>query len=116
MERQIRTASGLIVLSGLWLIVSPFVLSFAGSVGMWDAIVVGVVGVILGGIQYANPEGNPVLSWLVVLLGLWLYFSMYLFGWTDIMRVFQDFTIVGAGFVIFGLWSALAHRTQRPTM
>ncbi len=106
MEKQVKTGSGLIVLLSLWLIVSPWVLSFAGSVGMWDAIAVGVIGLILAWIRYANPLGASGLSWLVVLLGLWLIASTVLFGSVGVMRVFWDYMIVGALYVIFGIWAA----------
>ena len=114
MERQIKTASGLIVLFSLWLIISPFVLSFAGSTGMWDAIVVGVVALVLAWIRYANPESTSLLSWLVVLLGVWLFLSTYLFGWAGLVRVFWDYAIVAAAYVVFGAWSALTGGMTQP--
>lgn len=114
MQGQVKTASGLIVLASLWLIVSPWVLSFAGSTGMWDAITVGVIGLVIGWIRYANPLGTSGLSWLVVLLGLWLFASIFLFGWAGLVRVFWDYAIVGAAYVVFGLWSSLSHEVTTP--
>ncbi len=116
MQGSVKTASGLIVLASLWLIISPWVLSFAGSTGMWDAIAVGVIGLILAWVRYANPVGTSGLSWLVVLLGIWLFASIYLFGWVGLMRVFWDFAIVGVAYVLFGLWSATSHEVMTPPM
>ena len=111
---QVKSASGLIVLFSLWLIVSPWVLSFAGSTGMWDAVVVGVLALVLAWIRYANPLGTAGLSWAVVLLGIWLFASTFLFGWVGLMRVFWDYAIVGAAYVIFGLWSAVNRDVTTP--
>lgn len=118
MQGQVKTASGLVVLSSLWLIISPWVLSFAGSTGMWDAAVVGILGLALAWIRYANPLGTSGLSWLVVLLGIWLVASTFVFGWAGLMRVFWDFTIVGAVYMVFGLWSAVTRDrgTTGPTV
>ncbi len=108
MNQQVRTASGLNILFGLWLIISPFVLSFAGSTGMWDAVIVGVIGIVLAWIRYANPANAPVLSWINALLGVWLIISPFLFGMAGVTALLWDYIIVGIAFVVFGAWSALA--------
>jgi hypothetical protein len=108
MDQQIRTASGLAVLFSLWLIVSPFVLSFAGSTGMWDAVVVGVIVLVLAWIRYANPLNTSALSWLVALLGVWLIVSPYVFGMSGVTRLLWDYFVCGAAFIVFGAWAALA--------
>ena len=107
MDRHVKTASGLAVLFSLWLIVSPFVLGFAGSTGMWDAVVVGVVVLVLAWIRYANPSGTAVLSWLVALLGVWLILSPYVFGMSGVTTLLWDYFVTGAAFIVFGAWAAL---------
>ncbi len=108
MNQQVRTASGLNILFGLWLIISPFVLSFAGSTGMWDAVIVGVIGVVLAWIRYASPDRAPILSWINALLGIWLIISPFLFGMAGVTALLWDYIIVGIAFVVFGAWSALS--------
>ncbi len=108
MNQQVRTASGLNILFGLWLIISPFVLSFAGSTGMWDAVIVGVIGVVLAWIRYASPDRAPILGWINALLGIWLIISPFLFGMAGVTALLWDYIIVGIAFVVFGAWSALS--------
>lgn len=68
---ETRGASGIIVLAGIWLIISPFILSYSSSAVTWDQIAGGIVIGLLGIIRYLN---IPALwaSWLSALAGLWM--------------------------------------------
>src|SRR5512143_4066789 len=110
MDRQHSAPSGLNVLLSLWLIVSPFVLSFAGSTGMWIAVVTGAIALICAWIRYNDPLSAPILSWVVVLLGIWLIAAPFLFGMAGVTALLWDYVVVGAGYILFGAWSALGYR------
>ncbi len=111
MDRQVRVASGLSVLFGLWLIVSPFLVGYyrLSNTAMWDAIIVGVIVVILSAIRYFNPMSSTALSWIGALLGLWLIVSLFVLGIATFAGVLWDFIIVGIAFIIFDAWAALVH-------
>src|SRR5512138_2064111 len=102
MNRQLRGTSGLTVLLALWLILSPFVLSFAGSTGMWIAVIVGAIALVLSWLRFNSPFSSPMLSWMVVLLGIWLIASPFLFGMAGVSNLLFDYLLVGIGYVIFG--------------
>ncbi len=108
MEQQVKTASGLSVLFSLWLILSPFVLSFAGAIGMWDAVVVGLLVLILSWVRYATPTSASILSWFVALLGVWLVVSPYVFGMSGAASVLWDYLATGIAVLVLGVWAALA--------
>ncbi len=109
MSAHIRVPSGLAALLSLGLIVSPFVLGFAGSLGAWDAVVVGVIALVLALIRFVDPLGvPPMFSWIVALLGIWLIMSPFMFGFTSATGLFNDYMIVGAGYVVLGTWAAIA--------
>lgn len=114
MDQQAKVPSGLNILFSLWLIISPFVLAYSGlsMLAMWDAIIVGVIVLILAAIRMANPESSPWLSWINALLGIWLIISPFALGTSHIMAAMWDDVIVGIAFLVFGAWSALA--THRP--
>ncbi len=114
MVEQQRVPSGLNVLLSLWLIVSPFVLSFAGSTGMWDAVVIGVIGLILAWIAYNSAVNARTAGWLIVLLGVVLIASAFFFGMAGVTRLLWDYVIVGIGYIVFGAWSASAARMLTP--
>ena len=111
MDRQLRVTSGLTVLLALWLILSPFVLSFAGSTGMWIAVAVGAIVLVLAWIRYNSPLSAPLLSWVIALLGIWLIISPFLFGMSGVTALLWDYLIVGLGFVVFGALGAVSPGT-----
>ncbi len=114
MDQPVRVPSGLNVLLSLWLIISPFVLSFAGSTGMWIAVITGAIVLVLAWLRYNNAAAAPGLSWIVCLLGLWLIAAPFLFGMAGVTALLMDYVIVGIGYVVFGAWSASANRMLTP--
>jgi SPW repeat-containing protein len=108
MDQQTKAPNGMIVLLSLWLILSPFVLSFAGSTGMWNAVIVGAAALLLGWLRFNNPYDAPMLSWVVVLLGLWLILSPFVFGMSGVTTLLWDYILVGLGYILFGAWSAMS--------
>ena len=110
MDRQIKAPSGLNVLLSLWLIVSPFVLSFAGSTGMWIAVATGLIALVVSWICYNSPATTGGLSWIVVILGAWLIAAPFLFGMAGVSALLWDYVLVGLGYIVFGAWAALGNR------
>jgi hypothetical protein len=110
MEGQVKTASWISVLFSIWLIISPFVLAFSGlsALAMWDAIIVGVIVLILSGIRALNPTSSSALSWVSALLGVWMIISPFVLGTSHLTAVMWDDIVVGVAFVIFNAWAALA--------
>ena len=73
-----QTASGLNVLAGIWLIISPFVLNFFRvPAPLWNTLIAGIIVAVLGAIRCVYPNRNPGLSWLNLLLGIWLIISPF---------------------------------------
>src|SRR5512141_1811108 len=107
MDQPTRFPNGLNVLLSLWLIASPFVLSFAGSTGMWIAVVTGVIALVLSWIRFNSPLSASGFGWLVALLGVWLIAAPFLFGMAGVTALLWDYLLVGAGYIVFGVWSAM---------
>src|SRR5262249_45032923 len=104
-----RTASIFNVAAGAWLIVSPFVLAYTTlPAAMWDSIIVGIVVLILAWARAARPERNVGLSWLNLLLGLWVIVSPFALTYSAFLRVTWNDLVVGAIVVILAIWSALS--------
>ncbi len=112
MDQQVRVASGLNILFSIWLIISPFVLAYAGlsTLAMWDAIIVGVIVLILSAIRRSNPMNLSWLSWINTLLGLWLLVSPFILGTARFAIAMQSDILIGIAFIVFGVWSALSTR------
>jgi SPW repeat len=67
-------------LLGIWVIISPFVLGFAlFPVAMWNNVATGGAVAILALIRSGAPRQTG-LSWVNVLLGIWLIISPFALG------------------------------------
>lgn len=110
-ERMVvRRVSGVDMLVGLWLIISPFVLGYAGNVvAMWNSIILGAIVVLLEGSREVG-EGyrHSAASWVDALAGLWLIISPFVLGFSFIPEATWNHVLSGVAVVILASWSALA--------
>ncbi len=111
MESQVKVASGISFLFGIWLIISPFVVGFStlSAMAMWDAVIVGIIVAILSAIRFFAPANGTALSWINALLGLWMIISPFVLALSGVAGVTVDFVIVGIAFIVFNVWAALVH-------
>lgn len=126
---QVLGASGLNILAGLWLIISPFVLGYfnlgraAAPAGASAAtsvdLIVGFVIALMAVIRFFGVRKIGVelfhnqtvwLSWGNVVLGLVLIVSPFLLQFTDVSAAYWNNIIVGVIVVILSAWNALVSR------
>jgi SPW repeat len=74
-ERSKDGNSWVNVVLAIWVIVSPFVLAIHSSRAVWNNVVTGVLVGILALIRWSVRQ--PGLSWLNLLLGIWLVISPF---------------------------------------
>ena len=68
------------ILLGIWVILSPFVLTFSVFPrAMWNNVIIGILVGIVGLIRTGTPQ-HPGWSWLNVILGIWLIISPFALG------------------------------------
>jgi SPW repeat len=81
---QARTASGMNILLGIWLLVSPWVFGYqaAGSAAMWNSVIVGALIAILGASNCFSQRIHTSPNWINVLLALWTMISPLVYGYT----------------------------------
>jgi hypothetical protein len=111
---QARGASGLNYLLGLWMVLSPWVLDFSSADdAVWNATVVGGSIALLAVIRMLSPLRLPELSWVNLILGVWLALS----PWTISYEELQGTTaltinnlVVGCIVAVLALWSATGTR------
>ncbi len=106
-REQIKTASGLNVLAGVWLILSPFILGFSGTPASTNAIIVGIVVGILALIRSSSPESAVWLSWINIVLGIWLILSSFIMGVTVASAIWNSI-ILGVIVLVLAAWSSSA--------
>lgn len=100
---------------GLWLIVSPWALTFAADRRpMWNASVIGLI--IAVAALAALISFHKWEEWIEALLGLWLIVSPYLLGFTTQMNATVNQVIVGIIVAALAVWSASAAETAHRAM
>ena len=106
---QVKIASALNVLLGIWLVIAPFLLGYA-DVGttLWNDVIVGAIVLILAGTRVWRPAHNRWLSWTNVVLGIWLAIAPFILSYTATTAALWNDIIVGIAVLILGAWSAIA--------
>ena len=90
---------------GIWVALSPFVLRFTqNSAGKWSNIAVGITLVL---VALASGWGDEALEGLVVPLGIWLFASPFVLGFSRVAflanNVTMAFIVIAAGAISDGL-------------
>jgi hypothetical protein len=115
---QLLIANGVTILAGLWLIVSSFVLN-EGSIQVWlNSIVFGVVVAVLATIMTFSRFESVELSWVNLILGLWIIIAPFVFRASSSSTIVAD-VITGIVIAALAAWSAMSSRrpaalTERP--
>jgi len=74
---QSRLASGLAILLGIWVAISPIWISTPGG-ALTSVIITGCVIAAMGIVQYFTENSIP--SWLMGLAAIWLFITAFAFG------------------------------------
>ncbi len=112
-----KALSWLVALAGLWEVVAPFVLGYTTGIAMYNAIIVGIVLIILGvwAALSSNSGADRTLNWVSAVVGLWLILSPFVLGFSiTSVTAMTDAIIVGIIVIILGVWAAIQFRTQTP--
>jgi hypothetical protein len=109
---QVRTAAGLNVIAGIWLILAPFILAHGPGDQRWSDIVFGALIAAVAAVRFVAAPRLAALSWLNVLFGAWVFASAFWLDSTSTAR-WNDI-IVGIVVCVLGLAAALtpARRTR----
>ena len=121
---QARSASGVNVLLGCWLIASPWIFAYTGNASaFWNSIVAGALVVLLAAGRFSLPRSSLGSSWLNVLLGLWTIVSPWIYGYAANGAAMWDCIAVGIAIALLASWSGRAtalehhaHDTHVPPM
>jgi SPW repeat len=100
----VRTASGLNVLAGIWLIIAPFVLGYGGGDPHWNDILFGAITGLIALARVAGALRASWLSWVNAAIGVWIFVSAF---WLDATSTAKTNDIV-LGAIVFVLAIASA--------
>lgn len=102
---QVKVASGLNFLAGLYLLISAWA-NGANAGGTANGIIFGIVVAILAATRYSGATGSWA-SWLDALIGLWMIISPWVYHYADTTWKWNSI-VVGIIMIILGVWSAIA--------
>src|SRR5947209_1203681 len=105
--------------AGLWLVIAPFVLTFAGYAPRARAndLVLGALVASMGATRvfgnYRSGRLNQLISGLTVLPGIWLVIAPFVLGYSDRARPTRVDIITGIAIILFALWSWMTSRDDQ---
>jgi hypothetical protein len=112
----VQTASGLNILAGLWLVLSPWALNYSiVEAAMWNSVIIGLAVAIMAMVRVGAPLRYEGLSWLNFVLGIWLILAPFMLGFAAIGAAMWNTVIVGLIVLILAAWSAVATRNITQT-
>ena len=115
-DSQVKVASGLAFLAGVWVVISAWVFGATYTSGSaLNSIIVGVVIAVLAAIRFLSPRSAVGLSWINALFGIWMIISPWIYGYaaTNTARTWNS-VIFGIIVLILSVWSAAATRGAAP--
>jgi hypothetical protein len=103
---SVRAASTIVLLAGIWFFVSPWVYNAYAHPNAWNACIVGALMFILGCIRIGRPAYLTGLSWCNTVLGIWAFFSPWIYGYSGHTGRLINSLCVGVVVFIFSIVSA----------
>jgi hypothetical protein len=110
-EGQVRVASGLDVIAGLWLLLSAFILTMTDAMA-WSCGLAGAAVVILAATRAFGAYNRSWMSWVNVAIGFWVILSPWVLP-TESEDAMWNAVVTGIAIVLLAAWSALATDTAR---
>lgn len=108
---NVKIASGINLLVGLWFFVSPWVYSTWHLHNSWNYWIIGGLIALFAAVRVASPEGSAFFGWMNVLFGIWAFASPWIFAYTASTGRFVNSLCVGV--VVFILAIASLKSTPR---
>jgi hypothetical protein len=95
-----KATSTICLLAGIWFFVSPWVYGAYTNANAWNCWIVGGFMILFGIVRIARPAYSTVLSWCNMILGIWAFFSPWIYGYanTNMGRFINSLCV---GFIVF---------------
>ena len=105
---QARTASGVNILLGAWLIVSPWVFDYSGKSAALSSVTVGALIALLAAIRLASLHNSAGLSGINLLLAFWSAAAPWIYEYAINTGALWNNIFVGIFGAVLAVWSAIA--------
>ena len=105
---QARTASGINILLGIWLIDSPWIFDYSGRSAVLSSVFVGSLIALFAAIRLASLHNSAALSGINLLLAIWTIISPWACDYADMVGAVANDIICGVLIAVLAIWSASA--------
>jgi hypothetical protein len=115
--KTVKSLNWVMVVAGLWLILSPFILNYSTLVmAMWNAIIAGVALIVLAAwaTLRENVSLDKTLDWITLVLGLWLVISPFILAFSTFFLPTWNVVLIGILVVILSLGAEFAESKLAP--
>lgn len=116
-EKTVHWSSGINVLAGLWLILSPFMFGFSEVESiLWNEVVIGLAVAIFAMFRAAKPYQFEPLSWINFVFGVWLIIAPFILGYSAHGQggAMLNDIIIGVIIIVLAGMSAITTREATP--
>jgi hypothetical protein len=111
-----KTAGGLNIIAGIWLIISGFILGYSNQPApLWDDIILGIIVLVVAWARIANVGAMPSLAWINIIAGIWLFISPWVVRFSNQPTAMWNNIILGIIVFILAIWG-LSTSPQRPAV
>ncbi|MGD0492983.1 MAG: SPW repeat protein [Steroidobacteraceae bacterium] len=105
---QARAASGINILLGIWLLLSPWVFDYSERATVVNSVVVGALIALFGAIRLASLQNSIGLSGVNLVLALWTIASPWVLDYAANVGAIKNSLILGILVGVLALWSLCA--------
>lgn len=104
---QVTVASGINILLGIWLIMSPFSSGYAAAPVYltYNNVIVGILIVMCAATRYFSPAKRISLSGINIFLGIWTLISPWIYNYGADASLFWTNIVAGIIVIALALWS-----------
>ena len=106
----VRATSTICLLAGIWFFVSPWVYGAYTNGNAPNSWIVGGFMVLFAIFRLARPPYSTSLSWCNTILGIWPFFSPWIYGYTGNEGRFINSLCAGVVVFIFSMASGMLSR------
>ena len=110
-DSSVKTLAALNFLFGVWLIVSPYLLSYQSGSAKWQSVIAGIAVAIFAAVRYFSPA-QIWASWVNAVVGLWLIISPFITGY-DASAAYWNQIILGILVAVVGFSNAATHASEQ---
>ena len=104
---MVRASSVICLLAGIWFFVSPWVYGAYTTANAWNSWIVGALIIFFSIFRISRPAYSAALSWCNMVLGIWTFFSPWIYGYVGVNAGrFINSLCVGVIVFVFAIISA----------